>query len=322
VPEIRLFSDRPSIKGKKARTKGKPGGVKSLLVPVDFSEAAHKAVDWAVSFAKQTGARIDLVHVIEPRRLFHDTNPAFLAWDRQVMAEARRLLNATDRNAIGGKLSVHKEIRIGNPCREICEMAKARNNDLLVISTHGFTGLKHLVLGSTTEKVVRYAPCSVLVVRGRGPNGESALFSPKKILVPTDFSNGSTKALRYAVEFATQFQAELFIVHVVHGLCGLRNNYEVDKRRLDSELKNAGEKELETLITALSSAKVSARTILRHGIAAREIARTARELGSDLILISSQGRTGWKRALLGSTTEEVVRRACCPVLVFRARKKT
>jgi nucleotide-binding universal stress UspA family protein len=87
------------------------------------------------------------------------------------------------------------------------------------------------------------------------------------------------------------------------------------------ELKKAGEQELETLINALSSTKVSARTILRHGIAAREIARTARELGSDLILISSQGSTGWKRALVGSTTEEVVRRAPCPVLVFRESQK-
>jgi len=231
------------------------------------------------------------------------------------------LLNVSAKKAIWGKVPVHKELRIGNPCREICEIAKARNNDLLIISTHGFTGLKRMVLGSTTEKVVRYAPCSVLVIRGRGPNGERALFSPKKILVPTDFSNCSTKALQYAVELAKQFQAELFIVHAVHGLCGLRNNYEEDRRRLDSELKKAGEKELETLIKALSSRKVSARTILRHGIAPREITRTAKEVGSDLILISSQGRTGWKRALIGSTTEEVVRRASCPVLVFREPKK-
>jgi len=78
-----------STKGGKGRAKKKRGGAESLLVPIDFSEAAHKAVDWSVSFAKQTGARIDLVHVIESRRLFHDTKPAFLAWDRQVMAEAK-----------------------------------------------------------------------------------------------------------------------------------------------------------------------------------------------------------------------------------------
>jgi nucleotide-binding universal stress UspA family protein len=291
-----------------------------LLVPVDFSEAAYKAVDWAVSLSKQTGARIDLVHVIERRRLFHDTKPSFLVWDRQVIAEGKRLLNATARKVTQGAVPVYKELRLGNPSQEICEMAEARNSDLLVISTHGFTGLKHVVLGSTTEKVVRYAPCSVLVVRGRGRSQKSE-FNPKKILVPTDFSNRSTKALRYAVDFAKRFQAQLHVLHVVHGLCAVGNN-EIDKRLLDSDLKKAGEKELGILIKALSSSNVSAHTILRQGTAAREIAKTAKELGSDLILIASQGRTGWKRALIGSTTEEVVRRACCPVFVFREEKRS
>jgi len=107
----------------------------------------------------------------------------------------------------------------------------------------------------------------------------------------------------------------------VRELYGFRNNNEVNSKLLNTDLKKAGKVELTRLIKALASKSVPAHTILLYGVASHEILKTAKDLSSDMILISSLGRTGWKRALLGSTTEEVVRHASCPVLVFRQHKR-
>jgi len=142
-------------------------GIRSLLVPIDFSPESKRALEYAVPLAKSFGGKLTLVHVVEPVATpdFAQTFP-LLAADDKLMAAARDELDRVVRR-FGGKSKLFEKtlVRFGRAFHEITEVARTRKADLIVITTHGYTGLKHAFLGSTAERVVRHAPCAVLVVR-------------------------------------------------------------------------------------------------------------------------------------------------------------
>ncbi len=145
---------------------GSPIALKSILVPVDFSECSEKALIYARGFAKQFGASIVLLHVVELSYSYADMaifDYASLEKDLRQAAESRLRNLAKGVEKDGTPTSV--EIRLGRPARAVAEIAKELATDLIVISTHGYTGLKHALLGSNAETIVRHAPCPVLVVR-------------------------------------------------------------------------------------------------------------------------------------------------------------
>lgn len=143
----------------------------------------------------------------------------------------------------------------------------------------------------------------------------------RQILVPVDFSPPSQKALKYALRFARLFGAQLTLLHVSEkvAVAGPRDI----PPRLDyseEQIKGAG-KNLSALIAsskAAGSPKIE--STIRTGLAAHQIVEAAKDLDVDLIVIATHGHTGWKRFCLGSTTEQVVRTAPCPVFVVRERE--
>jgi universal stress protein A len=154
---------------KKARTAAAaPLRVKSVLVPFDFSMPSKQALDYAVAFARQFKARLTLLHVVEPVAA-----PDFVPFpltmeDDSRIAAARKELEAVVKSARIPRGIIEKVlVRFGRSFYEIATAARTRKVDLIIVSTHGYTGWKHALLGSTTERVVRYAPCPVLVVRPR-----------------------------------------------------------------------------------------------------------------------------------------------------------
>jgi nucleotide-binding universal stress UspA family protein len=141
--------------------------IRSILVPTDFSGPSKKALAYAVPLAATLGARLTLLNVIEPVALpdFEKTFPLAKENDK-VMAESKtRLERLVKEQPIDPKLVDQVLIRYGRSFHEIAQAARELKTDLIVIATHGYTGLKHVFLGSTTERVVRHAPCPVLVVR-------------------------------------------------------------------------------------------------------------------------------------------------------------
>ena len=143
--------------------------IKSILVPLDFSAASKKTLDYAVAFARQFKAKLTLLHVVEPVAT-PDFAAAFpLAMDdEKVLAAARKEMELLVKAArVPGGMVEKILARSGRSFHEIAEAARTRKVDLIIISTHGYTGLKRALLGSTTERVVRHAPCTVLVVRQR-----------------------------------------------------------------------------------------------------------------------------------------------------------
>ncbi len=142
--------------------------LKRILVPVDFSPLSKKAVHYATRLARQFGAELNLFHVVEP-----EIPPAFDGFmippppvsngsSTHSAGQLKALVNSV-RNA--GVPRVSSTVRCGLASIEIVDAAKELDVDLIVIATHGYTGWKHFAIGSTAERVVRAAPCPVLVVR-------------------------------------------------------------------------------------------------------------------------------------------------------------
>jgi universal stress protein A len=158
-------------KAQRSRTNGALTQIKKLLVPVDFSEPSQKAVKYAERFAEQFGASVTLVHVIEPVWYPHDWDYMPLvnmqaARDAQTKQTRRQLLSLAEKT-VDEIVPVTVAVRSGSPWNEIAALAKEEQSDLIIIGTHGRTGLGHMFIGSTAERVVRHAPCPVLVVRER-----------------------------------------------------------------------------------------------------------------------------------------------------------
>jgi len=139
--------------------------LKRILVPVDFSPASNNAVEHARRLSAFTGAELIFLHVVVPDAPFGCADlPAICANHLKENAEENlRSLVRTPRN--GADPRARSMIRWGLPAHEVVEEAKDADVDLIVIATHGYTGWKHFCIGSTAEKVVRAAPCPVLVVR-------------------------------------------------------------------------------------------------------------------------------------------------------------
>jgi nucleotide-binding universal stress UspA family protein len=141
--------------------------VRRILVPVDFSEHAQAVLDWAAHLAEEHGSRVLLLHVYHLPVEFQQLEGAYLPADfwANVKNEAEQQLAAYAETLRGRGLEVEALVREGYPATVIVEEATSQHADLLVIGTHGHTGLKHLLLGSIAERVVQKAPCPVLTVK-------------------------------------------------------------------------------------------------------------------------------------------------------------
>jgi universal stress protein A len=145
-----------------------PGALslKTIVVPIDFSPPSMTALRYATRLAEQFGSVIRLVHIVEPAPFLNDLpNVALVRTDQEIAKEAKLKLQAIAQDEIEELVPVYPEVRIGKAYNEIVAAAKVSGADLIVIATHGYTGLKHALLGSTAERVVRHARCPVLVVR-------------------------------------------------------------------------------------------------------------------------------------------------------------
>lgn len=144
-----------------------------ILVATDFSDASRPALGAAVILAKQFGAKLTLAHSFDPSPLAPlATRPVSGAAQLQIEQEMERRITEELERLRKDELSeiadVETELLIGpSPADELVKLAKKKNVDLIVIGTHGRTGLSHLLIGSVAEKVVRHAPCPVLTLRSR-----------------------------------------------------------------------------------------------------------------------------------------------------------
>ncbi len=145
--------------------------IRTILAPSDFSQHASQAVRYACALAERFGASIHLLHVIPdfvpaaPDPMLTPVLPPEYYTESE--AQARETLTKLIEPAWGKPAAVTTSVRWGTPVEEIVEEARAKAADLIVIATHGRTGLRHVLMGSVAERIVREAPCPVLTIRDR-----------------------------------------------------------------------------------------------------------------------------------------------------------
>lgn len=303
--------------------------IERILVPLDFSPASMEALDYAVSLAKQFHAAIHLVHVHPP------DEPSSVPGAGHLLLQSAEAIERLNEELAG----IHRKrvepfcpenchVRGGRPYQEIIELAREIDADLIVLATRGHTGLKRVLLGSTAERVVRFASRPVLVVRrrrrkGRGGAGTAAELHIRKILAPVDFSECSMAGAMYAAFLGKAFGAKLCLLHVVQPPAPiLVDRVSVDLSSIDSlNLKNARlDMEAFSKLDFLRDIKCAME--VRTGYPVDQIGSETKQNDVDLVVISTHGRTGFNRMLLGSVAEHVVRYAECPVMVVPSHPST
>lgn len=305
--------------------RGKALQIDRILVPLDFSESSVDALRFALPFASETGARLDLLHVIEPiPAAFGPPGEAGYVPpepDQQQQRAAAARLKQLAAAEVRRPVRANPLVKQGTPAQVINETAAELRSNLLILSTHGHTGLRRFFLGSTAEKVVRRAPCPVLTVRRRVLTRTGTPQSPpseriNRILVPVDFSKPSGEMLKFAVAFATQFRASLVLLHVVNHI-NVPSRVVYYATQLQMTVLERGMRQLAEFAERIAPADIQAEQIVRAGEPYDVIREVARRERADLIIIATRGHGAVKEFFIGSTAGRVVRHAPCPVLVVR-----
>lgn len=292
-----------------------------ILHPTDFSESAAAAFRYALQLAERQDSALHLLNVApvfgeDPIRGAYEVSLDEDSFYDQIREHADEQAARFIDEAEACDVSVtYVHEHDGAPGTQIVEYVDEKNVDLVVMGTHGRRGIRRALLGSVAEEVVRHASCSVLTVRA------DIKTDPKdwsRLLVPVDLSEFSAPLLRTAKELAASFQASIDLLHVVEPLpFPVPLVGAVTIHDLIPDPTDQVEEHFESLQERVGGLPVTVRTHVHEGHAATTILETARELESDVIVIASHGLSGVERALLGSVTARVVRRAECPVLTAR-----
>lgn len=311
------------------RLKGTPVSIiDKLLVPIDFSECSRPALDTAAHLANALGAELHVLHVWQlpefgsPSRTALGNPTAWQSLANRVEAHVREQLDAFVGEARSRGVSIAKASTLpGLAPLTIVDTATRENYDLIVMGTHGRTGLQRVFLGSVAEKTLRHAPCPVLTVRDKPSRDGKSI---QRILAPVDYSEYSRAALEYAIEMARVLSAELDVVHVWARPALIPGEVFVyaekdSERPLGELIRDSAEREMHQFLAPFRK-KYDAGTLQfpRHrllaGSPAPSLLAELEKGEHDLVVLGTQGRTGLAHLLLGSVTEKLVRLSRVPVL--------
>ncbi len=288
--------------------------IRNILCPVDRSPSSLQAFDRAIAIARWRGARLHLLEVIEP---VASPGGSVGPMHAGVLTEARAALETDLRQMLVSRRASDVKVQIvmrqGNVVREILAQADDSRADLVVIGSHGRSGVQRLVLGSVAEKVLRLAPCPVLTIR-RGVSRPRRNRSPfKTILCPTDLSAVGDNAVAYAKGLARAANARLIVMSAVEWPFGPAVT-SGPVAELQGELEANARKALARLLPRPAADRPAAKAIVVHGKAGAAIVKVARARSADLIVMGVSGRGALDVVLLGSTTHHLIRHGEWPVL--------
>ena len=284
--------------------------IKTVLVPLDFSRPSMDALNYAVELAREFSAAVHLLYVGAPDEAAPPGAAQIMRKAAESVVSVREKLARTHDKHLFPFWPENTHIRSGQPFHEICQQASEIGADLIVLATRGRSGLKRILLGSTAERVVRFAPCPVLVVR----KYKGGKFDLRTILVPTDFSQCAMAGLIYGALWAKTFAAKLRLMYVLFPAAPVL----IDRIATNLPSEQVGippdtqlEMEALTKLDVLQGIKCEPK--IKIGYTTDTICGEADDV--DLVVISTHGRSGFKHALIGSVAEQVVRYAKSPVLV-------
>jgi len=290
---------------------------KKIICPIDFSPTSDQALATASRMAGEEDAELVVLHVgsapwLVPSRY---PSPADLIDALRREDEAGLVVAAKEASRLGAP-RVSTRLVDGTAWQEIVRViGEDPQLDLAVVGAHGRSAIARVLLGSVADKVVRHAPCSVLVVRGRGDAK-----GYRHVLCPVDFSDSSRQAVEVAAELAVPGGAGILLMHAID--MPVVYPGEIIPPDFYADLAKHTNRVLEEWAEDLRKrVDVPVTTLVETGSpGARAIQMLDRDSTFDLVAVGSQGRTGLRRFLLGSVAERIVRHAPCPVIVARARR--
>lgn len=291
-----------------------------ILAATDFSPASEGALRWADFLASRFGAELVLFHALslDPALLVGPTGVAVDLATRLV-EDARRAAEDS-MNQLRQRFPGARAVVEETSSREgIVRAAQTYQADLVCVGTHGRTGLPRLLYGSVAQHVVVHSPVPVLTVRHE-PDRPPRV---RCILAPTDFSPAADAALPWADLLARTFDARLVLLHVVEVTYETLlevpwgGGFEPVGEAIARQLEERARTELEARARHLPPCETVVRTGLGSGLSRQRIVEAAQDLGADLVVMGTHGRTGVDRILFGSVAEHVVRTSPVPVLTVR-----
>ena len=292
--------------------------IERLLLATDFSDHASQAEGYAVSLAARWHAQLTVMTVLEFPPGMDPEYPVNQQYLTHRMSEASDQLAYVKQQSLSRGIAVHTTLATGIPSEEITKAAQAEDSDLIVVGTRGKTGLAHVLLGSTAERVIRTGPCPVLAVRtDQSPERGTILL--ERLLVPIDGSDCSLDALEYAAVIARQAKASIDLLHVLEPV-GYGLDFTFDNAQRRAETRATLTKKVDELCAALSASGLPVKGHVVGGLPVDSILSQAKALSSDVIVMGTHGRRGLSHALAGSVTEAVLRRAEAPIFTVRSPK--
>ena len=278
----------------------------SVLIPTDGSERSERAALHGLALASAYDASVHVLSVVETSAL--DVDPDLDTTDVKTTLEERAeaAIGAIDGLIDDPTLDVVTAVREGNPTTEIQRYAAEFGVDLLVMGTHGRTGVRRFLLGSVTEEVVREATEPVLVARAEDP----VKTDYETILVPTDDTPESRAAARYAIDIASRFDATVHAVSVA-------DTRIVSSGPLVESLRTSCGKAVRKVSVQATQHDVPVETRVLQGTPAAEVLDYVGNHAIDFVVIGRHTRSGLDRFVTHSTGERVIRNTEAPVLSVR-----
>lgn len=268
-----------------------------ILVPSDGSVDADSAFPALMPIVRAYAPEIAVLHV------FEDPEAPFSLPER--IAKTCATLRATD-------INVHLDLREGDPAEEILRTARDKRMDLIAIATHGRGGLSRMIVGSVTEQVLRESDIPVLVTRP-----SLTIRTWKRIVVALDGSERGEAILPEALRLARKLGASVDLLRVAQPIMAAAAGEVPVVLPPEDPLPY-----LKQIIQTREFDGIDVRAVAREGGAAEQILAYLKESGASLLCMTTHGRSGLARLLMGSVAEQVLRHSTCPVLLRRTVEET
>lgn len=292
--------------------------IKKILVPLDGSPTAEAVLPLVTRLAQAEKAEVELITVLTPVAIW-DAAASMIKWDSEEEA-ARQYIETKARELEERGIGTHFTVAYGQAAYAIFDAARDQKADFIAMTTHGRSGVTRFVLGSVADKLLHTAAPLLVVRPGDDKTGElPGLAEIRKILIPLDGSELSLAAIPLAEEMARVFDASLVFCSVVSTDWIAYSGMETPVLYQDAlaDMKSTAKAKVDSIAGKSRGRGFKAESFVGTGGPADEIQRIATEHGAGLIVMSTHGRSGPSRWVMGSTADALVRRTHLPCLLVR-----
>ncbi|MGB5584501.1 MAG: universal stress protein [Gammaproteobacteria bacterium] len=305
----------------------------NILLATDGSEYSDSALDFMLRFPFPPGSTMTVLSVVddipmlpaELDALDETQNEALKAANKRLKEEAQELVDRESARLREDGWPGETLVRTGKPVDQILRVAEEISADLVVLGSHGKSRAQRFMLGSVSDRVLEYAPCSVVIVKKKPGDGVPAAIEPGtntayRIMLAYDISDVAREALQVCASFPLEANSKICVVNVMPLITAYRQDVRQHISSIWMQKKIIMQAELDKAVKSLPWATAELTTQLREAAnVSEEILTAAEEAESDLIMVGCKDKSAIQRFLLGSITQRMARYAECTVWAVRKK---